>query len=362
MLNAGRCLSSSANALAAWTKQEEDLLLQLRELGVPYREIANRLGRSSGALALQVVALRQRGQVPKQHRANVTTGKPWSEEETSALTSLRAEGKSSKEIALVLGRSIASVRRALSISSQALKDLSRTGSPWTAEDDTTLMAMRTNGSSWIMFGSALRRTAQGVCSRWHLLKGGHRRADSAWFFTREEDELLLRLKVDEKKTWHQIVLAFNGSKDLPSLKNRFSNLQTTTLTDRVPQARKPWTETDITKLRQLYDSSATRSSMALQLGRSKAAVINALRSHILKEIRRAPVPWSPEDDSTLLHRKQELHQPYREIAAALGRTARACEFRYNAVLKYRFLMSPGTEMNALEALDDKTTPVEQPGS
>ncbi|KXS95913.1 hypothetical protein AC578_5202 [Pseudocercospora eumusae] len=340
--NASRWMSSSGTTVRAWTKEEDHMLLQLRELGVPYKQIADRLGRSYPAVGSRAHDLRRSAQRSKRHHS-CDTQKSWSEEETSTLKNLRAEGKRWKEIASVLGRSVPSVftafERRVGRKGLCLADSSRT-----TEDDAKLMAMRTSGSS--------------------LLDARVPRPAPSWLFTKEEDELLLRLKVDEKKSWHQIHQAFKGSRGLLALEGRFTNLQTKTLSDRLPRHREPWTENDIAKLRQLVDSSTPRKSIALQLGRSFSAVRRAIETHVVKEGRSSAVPWSPEEDAILLHHRRDLHKSFPEIAADVGRTASACFLRYSKVLRYRFPESPGesTGNNEHVALNDKSTTLDKSGS
>ncbi|EME86895.1 uncharacterized protein MYCFIDRAFT_172589 [Pseudocercospora fijiensis CIRAD86] len=339
VLNASRWLSGTANAFAAWAKDEVDLLLQLREMSVPYRDIAERLGRAQRAVMSQASRLRREEQRAKGCVAGLTL-KYWSKEELSTLKDLRANGRTCKEIAAVLDRSIPGIRGALARQRVASNDQSRTNSLWTTEDKATLMAMRNDGCSWAMVASALKRSTGSVMLWSHL------RCDvnlTRRFFTKEEDELLLRLKVDEKKSWGQIALAFENSRGINHLRDRFRNLQTTALAGRSPATQRPWTENDVATLRQLVSSSATYASIALQLGRSRSAVCGAIKLHQFKEARIRRVLWSPEQESALFHYRRDLCMSFPEIAAILGRTEVA----------HRSRISPDTtiEKNEHEALE-----------
>ncbi|KXT08551.1 hypothetical protein AC579_10239 [Pseudocercospora musae] len=362
VLNASRELSGDASAGAAWAKEEDDLLLQLRELGVPYGEIAERLGRSVSAVTNHRCELKWRRRKPKQRVAGLAR-KSWSKEEKSTAHDLRAKGKSNAEIAVALNRTTSSVSSLFARERKPLYDWSRAHTPWTTDEDAILTSMRANGYSSSMIGLALRRGRKAGYDRWRLLKNYDHPLQPSPSFTKEEDELLLRLKLDERRSWIQIALAFKDEKSRDQLRKRFLYLRTTTLANTPPRKPRPWTEDEIVTLRQLRSESVDHITIALRLGRSAYAVANAIKRHISKGRRRAQARWSTEEESVLLHHRREHLTPYSEIAAILGRTVDACETRYSK-LKFRSATSSDkvTGKNEHVALEGKTTPAGQAGS
>lgn len=78
-----------------WTKEEDELLLKLREEGFTSREMALRLpGRTDSAIRMRLSAI-----------ATDKMNRTWTEEEKELAQQLKQEGRTVKHIAYKLGRS-----------------------------------------------------------------------------------------------------------------------------------------------------------------------------------------------------------------------------------------------------------------
>lgn len=78
-----------------WTKEEDELILKLREEGFTSREMELRLpGRTDSAIRMRLSSI-----------AKDKMNKPWADEEKALALQLRREGRTVKHISYKLGRS-----------------------------------------------------------------------------------------------------------------------------------------------------------------------------------------------------------------------------------------------------------------
>ncbi|MGP8079811.1 MAG: hypothetical protein ACLPVI_04795, partial [Dehalococcoidales bacterium] len=95
--------------------------------------------------------------------------------------------------------------------------------------------------------------------------------------------------------------------------------------------KKPWTDAEYTVLKRLYPSSAVRDVMAALPGRSWRGIKNkAERLHLKRELRRQRSPnyrlWTAEEDNNL-RQEYEKGTKVAMIAMDLGRSVAAVQVR-----------------------------------
>lgn len=89
-----------------WTLQDDNKLIELRSIGMPWKSIADRIGsRTPNGCSSRYSKL-----VPVEYRIRFhNTGIRWTAEEEARLLVLVAEGRRPQEIAIILGKHVKSV-------------------------------------------------------------------------------------------------------------------------------------------------------------------------------------------------------------------------------------------------------------
>lgn len=181
--------ASKARTLASrprhWTVEERDRVLALQSSGKSSREIAMDLGRTMEAVSSQLARLRAGSSV---RRAR----KPWTPEEDERMLSLLRAGRSVQEIGVSLDRHRTSVharRRALQ------QGPAKPRRRWTDSEKDEARRMYKAGIRIADIAERLHRSVAGITSRLSYLVGLSDKHRRKW--TAEETQTLLRLRNQE---------------------------------------------------------------------------------------------------------------------------------------------------------------------
>ena len=262
---------------ASWTEKEERLLLDLREQGKPWDEIADYFPeRTWLALEARYLKLTRDPSVPKKRRKKADR---WTPKEEELLIELRD------------GRRLPWNEIDQHFPSRGWKALRakyyqlKRGRPapktildrsWTPEEYDQLMTLKKEGKSWKEIAEAMPgRSQESLESRYQSLTRmtrGTRTPTKTGFkeFTQEEDELLLELgKTD--MPWKDRAKRFDG-RSISSLKSRYLKL----LPPEQPRSRR-WTRREEEQLIEAVKSDMTLAEIAEQIGRSYEVVRKRVR-------------------------------------------------------------------------------------
>lgn len=277
----------AASTSTAWSREDEDKLIQLRLAGNTRASIAPQLGRTASAVNARLSRLKKTR--PELTAALYDSGRYFTKTEDDILRAMKAAGNSWKEIAKSLpGRHVEGVRsRFAEIRRDTTRGQSRSHSPetfvrgriWTGDDDQELRRLRTTlglslEETSVKLGRSIRATAQ-RCHRLGFTNG------SMPLYTAEEDAIIL--SKSKGMTWEELV-----AQQLPGRTKSSAIARNSILMDRYSEASsksKPsrrWTPEEDALLRDLRAEGASIEDvrMALRDRSSFAIIARSARSRI----------------------------------------------------------------------------------
>ena len=141
-----------------WTKEEEEKLVNYFEEGKTAREISNKLGRNIGAIYQRRLLIGG--------YSETIADKLWTDKEKQELEKQFKQGKSDKEIAKHLGRTVNAITRVRIM----MKLYRREVKHWTEEEDEKLKSLVRSGKKDEEIGNVLGRTRSAVANRKALFR------------------------------------------------------------------------------------------------------------------------------------------------------------------------------------------------
>ena len=260
-----------------WTKDEERLLLDLREQRKAWDEIAAYFPeRTWRAVQARYLKLTRDPSVPKKKRKKAER---WTPEEEELLVELRdglglpwndIDQHFPNRAWKALERKYYQLKRGRPAPKTILDE------SWTPEEYDQLMALKEEGKSWKEIAEAMPgRSQKALESRyrfWTRRTQGIPTPTKRGFkeFSREEDELLLKLG-ETDMSWKEKAKRFNG-RSKASLRSRYRRI----LPPEQPRSRK-WTLQEEEQLIEAVKSDMTLAEIAERIGRSDEAVRKRVR-------------------------------------------------------------------------------------
>jgi len=251
-------------AAPPWSPDEDALLRAASRIGLPVAEVARRLGRPPAAIRWRrrILGLQRRG------------SPAWSPAEDQALTRTWAQCGDRTELASRLGRSPAALR--LRVATLGLtRPVPRRR--WQPDDDRRLRAGYAQGLTCAAIAAHLGRTEGAVAARARKLG----LSAYARHWTKAEDAQLVRL-AERGVPLEQAACLLVRTPQALRVRARRLGIQPLSASDH-PQARRRWTRAEDELLARQPGLDPAR--LALQLGRSDAAVRNRLAALGLRQDR-----------------------------------------------------------------------------
>lgn len=154
----------------AWCEQDDSRLIEMQLEGATVNEIASELSRSVASIKKRIHVLQRAGRLPLRRVKKRVVLRAWTKADEDLILELNAAGLPDQEVASRADRSLDAVRLRL----KRLKQVSGPGakaasSRWTSEEDAELLRLRDAGCSREERALALRRTVDSVDHRLHLL-------------------------------------------------------------------------------------------------------------------------------------------------------------------------------------------------
>lgn len=264
----GIAQTASKRKITPWSAAEVHQLHQLGSEGKSTKDIALSLGRSCGSVRVKRSTVRL--DADKISSGTLISGIYWTDSEVSKLVEARKQGVSIRQISGMLGKTYRSIER-------KMRDigLRRAGHPrvphvtkprgWTPEEIQHLDKLVRQGARSPEIAAAMHRSLSSIRSRIH--KGETVRNQ----FTKEEDAKLTSLLEDGVK-WNAVQAAF-ASRSLQSLQRRASVLGLS----QSGRKRVFWSEEELATLTQLHAEGRSFREISEHLpGRTVAACMTKL--------------------------------------------------------------------------------------